>query len=72
MMVGAMYGEGFAVLASLAGSHGDGTSRRRHRLGRRDVRHQLLRGSPLAAVIFNSGDQTTNMTELVGGGTFLV
>ena len=29
-------------------------------------------GLPLAAAIFNSGDQITNMAELVGYGTFLV
>jgi hypothetical protein len=29
-------------------------------------------GLPLAAVIFNSGDQITNMARLVGYGTFLV
>lgn len=29
-------------------------------------------GLPLAAAIFSSGDQITNMAELVGYGTFLV
>ena len=72
MMVGAMYGVGFGVLASLAKIRGMALVAAAVVWGGLVFVISAFVGLPLAAVIFNSGDQITNMAELVGYGTFLV
>ncbi len=72
MMVGAMYGVGFAVMASLAKIRGMALVAAAVVWGGLVFVISSFVGLPLAAVIFNSGDQITNMAELVGYGTFLV
>ncbi len=72
MMVGAMYGVGFGVLASLAKIRGMALVAAAVVWGGLVFVISSFVGLPLAAVIFNSGDQFTDMAELVGYGTFLV
>ncbi len=72
MMIGAMYGVGFAVLASLTGIRGMVLVAAATVWGALVFLISSFVGLPLAAAIFNSGDQITNMAELVGYGTFLV
>lgn len=72
MMIGAMYGVGFAVLAGLTGIRGRVLVAAATLWGALVFVISSFVGLPLAAVIFNSGDQITNMAELVGYGTFLV
>ncbi len=72
MMVGAMYGVGFGVLASLAKIRGMALVAGAVVWGGLVFVISSFVGLPLAAAIFNSGDQITNMAELVGYGTFLV
>jgi len=72
MMVGAMYGVGFAVLASLTRIRGMALVAAAVVWGGLVFVISSFAGLPLAAAIFNSGDQITNMAELVGYGTFVV
>ncbi len=72
MMIGAMYGAGFGVLASLAKIRGMALVAAGVVWGGLVFVISAFAGLPLAAAIFNSGDQITNMAELVGYGTFLV
>ena len=72
MMVGAMYGVGFAVLASFAEIRGMALVASAVVYGGLVFVISSFAGLPLAAAIFNSGNQITNMAELVGYGTFLV
>ena len=72
MMVGAMYGVGFGVLASLAKIRGMALVAAATLWGALVFVISSFVGLPLAAAIFDSGDQITNMAELVGYGTFLV
>ena len=72
MMVGAMYGVGFGVLASLTRMRGMALVAAAVVWGGFVFVISSFVGLPLAAAIFNSGDQITNMAELVGYGTFLV
>lgn len=72
MMVGAMYGVGFGVLASLTRIRGMALVAGAIVWGELVFVISSFVGLPLAAVIFNSGDQITNMAQLVGYGTFLV
>lgn len=71
MMVGAMYGVGFGVLASLAKIRGMALVAGAVVWGGLVFVISSFVGLPLAAAIFNSGDQITNMAELVSYGTFL-
>jgi hypothetical protein len=72
MMVGAMYGVGFSVLASLLKLRGMALVVGAVVWGGLVFVISSFVGLPLAAAIFNSGDQITNMAQLVGYGTFLV
>ncbi len=72
MMVGAMYGVGFAVLASLIRIRGMALVAAAVVWGGLVFVISSFAGLPLAATIFDSGDQITDMAELVGYGTFLV
>ena len=72
MMVGAMYGVGFGVMASLARIRGLALVAAAVVWGGLVFVISSFVGLPLAAAIFNSGDQITNMADLVGYGTFLV
>ncbi|WP_435198492.1 hypothetical protein [Janibacter sp. GS2] len=72
MMVGAMYGVGFAVLARLTRVRGMALVAAAVIWGALVFVISSFVGLPLAAALFNSGDQITNMAELVGYGTFLV
>lgn len=72
MMIGAMYGVGFAVLASLTRIRGMALVAAAVVWGGLVFVISSFLGLPLAAAIFNSGDQIANMAELVGYGTFLV
>ena len=71
MMIGAMYGVGFSVLASLAKIRGMALVAGAVIWGGLVFVISSFVGLPLAAAIFNSGDQVTNMAQLVGYGTFL-
>lgn len=71
MMVGAMYGVGFGVLASLARIRGMALVAAAVVWGGLVFVISSFVGLPLAAAVFSSGDQITNMAELVGYGTFL-
>ncbi len=71
MMVGETYGVGFGVLASLAKIRGMALAAAVVWGGLVFVISSFV-GLPLAVVIFNSGDQITNMAELVGYATFPV
>jgi len=72
MMVGAMYGVGFAVLASLTRIRGMALVAAAVVWGGLVFVISSFAGLSLAAAVFNSGDQITNMAELVGYGTFVV
>ena len=71
MMVGAMYGVGFGVLASFAKLRGMALVASAVVYGGLVFVISSFVGLPLAAALFNSGDQITNMADLVGYGTFL-
>ncbi len=72
MMVGAMFGVGFGVLVSLTRIRGMALFAAGVAWGGLAFVISSFVGLPLAAAIFNSGDQITNMAKLVGYGTFLV
>lgn len=72
MMVGAMYGVGFGVLANLTRIHEMALVAAAVLWGGLVFVISSFVGLPLAAAIFDSGDQITNMAELVGYGTFLI
>lgn len=72
MMIGAMYGAIFGVLASLTRIRGMALVAAAIAWGGLVFVISSFVGLPLAAAIFGSGDQITNMAELVGYGTFLV
>ncbi len=72
MMVGAMYGVGFGVLASLTRIRGMALVAGAIVWGGLAFVISSFVALPLAALIYNSGDQITNMAQLVGYGTILV
>ncbi|MGB3827661.1 MAG: hypothetical protein WA962_02710 [Ornithinimicrobium sp.] len=72
MMVGAMYGVGFAVLVGLTRIRGMALVAAGVVWGGLVFVISSFVGLPLAAAVLNSGDQIANMAELVGYGTFLV
>ena len=72
MMVGAMYGVGFGVVVSLTRIRGMALVAGGIAWGALVFVVSSFVGLPLAAAILNSGDQITNMAQLVGYGTFLV
>ena len=72
MMIGAMYGVGFAVLAGLTRICGMALAVAGTVWGGLVFVISSFVGLSLAAAIFNSGNQITDMAELVGYGTFLV
>ena len=72
MMVGAMYGLGFGIVASLTRIRGTALVAAGVVWGGLVFVISSFAGLPLAAAIFSSGDQITNMASLVGYGTFLV
>ncbi len=72
MMVGAMYGVMFGVLASLTRIGGMAMVAAATVWGGLVFVISSFVGLPLAAAIFDSGDQITDMAEMVGYGTFIV
>lgn len=72
MMVGVMYGIGFAVIVRLAKLHGTVLIVAGMIYGAVIFAVGAWVGLPLATTIFASGDQIANMASVVGYGTFLV
>ena len=72
MMVGAMYGVTFGILASLTRIGGMALVAAATLWGGLVFVISSFVGLPLAAAIFDSGDQIADMAELVGYGTFIV
>ncbi|OOL32704.1 hypothetical protein GQ85_05825 [Rhodococcus rhodochrous] len=72
MMVGVMYGIVFALIARVAKLHGITLIIGGMIYGVLVFAVSAWIGLPLAAAIFSSGDQITDMASMVGYGTFLV
>ncbi|MGK2853897.1 MAG: hypothetical protein ACSLE3_07290 [Microbacteriaceae bacterium] len=72
MMVGAMYGVVFAVIVRMAKLRGIVLIVAGMVYGVIIFAVSSWIGLPLAAAIFSSGDQITNMASMVGYGTFIV
>lgn len=72
MMVGAMYGIVFAVIVRMAKLRGINLITAGMVYGAMVFAVSAWIGLPLAAAIFSSGDQITNMASMVGYGTFVV
>jgi hypothetical protein len=72
MMIGAMYGAPFAVVAARARLRGATLIAAGAVWGAVVFAMSSFVGLPLAAKIFDSGDQITHMARMVGYGTFLI
>lgn len=72
MMTGALYGAAFGVLAGLARLHGVVLVVAATVWGFLVFAFSAFVGLPVAAELFDSGDQIADMVEMVGYGTFVV
>ncbi len=72
MMIGAMYGALFAVAASILRLHGPVLIASATVWGAVVFALSSWVALPLAAAVFDSGDQITHMASMVGYGTFLI
>ena len=72
MMVGAMYGAMFGIVLTFVRSSGPALVAVGAVFGAMVFVVSSWVGLPIAAAIFNSGDQITDMAKMVGYGTFLV
>ncbi len=72
MMIGAMYGAMFGVLVALARLRGVTLLAAGVLWGAAVFAISSFIALPIAASLFNSGDQITHMAKMVGYGTFLI
>ncbi len=72
MMTGAIYGMAFAVIVRIAKLRGANLLLAGMIYGALVFAFSAWIGLPLAAAVFSSGDQITNMASMVGYGTFLI